>query len=336
MGDARIYSAQTIEELQQEVNTYKETLSALKNGNSVEEILFKNKDFAYFKEKTRALETLIESIHEKQNKRIDTYKKEISTLSEQIEALHLVVEELTKKNTKATSKDSKNLTPKPPTAKRKTTSEPTEEPQHVIPSYQQLQKMVTQAQSIEDLQDGTAQETNRNQQKELQNPSFHNTQPLNKNRKPFNNLNEPATKRISYKFNNINAYPLPVSQKMTETAITKTNDKEPNFYVSNEKETEFKQDSVKKTEEHSINERLTQKLDELLESDALIQKIETLYKKEQAEKISENEMQKTNNFSISEPKTEVKEESIEASSLDKEQESTHNPASSFLNFFRKK
>ena len=49
MGDSKLYSAQDIEKLKQKIATYKDTLTTLKTGNSIDDYLFIKSEFNGFK-----------------------------------------------------------------------------------------------------------------------------------------------------------------------------------------------------------------------------------------------------------------------------------------------
>lgn len=358
MRDANGYSAQAIEELQQKVNTYKDTLSALKGGNSIEEVLFMKAEFTNFKEKTTALETLIETMKDNQNQQIDLYKKEISSLSSQIESLNTVVEQLNKKITSTASTENKvdsNLVKQnSPMTDTQTRKKPTQKQQHVIPSYTQLQKLSTQTQAIEDIEfRSSPQATNQNQQHTQQssapiNTSRYQPEQFNTRRKPFNDLNEPTTQqRISYKFSNVSAIPLSIHtpthhsirEELPKTQVPNIIQAEPTD-VSNDAERTDNKAATDRTEKFSMNDILTHKLDELLKSDEMIQKIETIYQAQHKEKASNThhnmESMSTNKQLKTPAMTELKKESIEPLAPPTQQDTESKAAPSLLNFFRKK
>ncbi|MDD1501596.1 hypothetical protein PVA17_02255 [Lysinibacillus sp. CNPSo 3705] len=95
MEDSKLYSTQGIEQLKQKLEAYKDTLTSLKMGNSIEDYLFMKMDFDEIKTQMALLEELNETIDDKQkNSQIRGYEEQIKLLSAQIESLNQTIEEM--------------------------------------------------------------------------------------------------------------------------------------------------------------------------------------------------------------------------------------------------
>ncbi|MFJ8088098.1 hypothetical protein ACIQ7N_07805 [Lysinibacillus sp. NPDC095746] len=95
MEDSKLYSTQGIEQLKQKIEAYKDTLTSLKMGNSIEDYLFMKMDFDEIKTQMALLEELNETIDDKQkNSQIRGYEEQIKLLSAQIESLNQTIEEM--------------------------------------------------------------------------------------------------------------------------------------------------------------------------------------------------------------------------------------------------
>ena len=115
MEDSKLYCTQDIEKLKQKIEAYKDTLTSLKTGTSIEDYLFMKMDFDGIKTQMALLEGLTETIDDKPNSQIGGYDEQIKLLSAQIESLNQTIEEmnleilkvlnklLTTKNTEATT-----------------------------------------------------------------------------------------------------------------------------------------------------------------------------------------------------------------------------------------
>ena len=66
MEDSKLYSTQGIEKLKQQIEGYKDTLTSLKMGTSIEDYLFMKMDFDEIKTQMALLEELNETIDDKQ------------------------------------------------------------------------------------------------------------------------------------------------------------------------------------------------------------------------------------------------------------------------------
>ncbi|MFJ3390276.1 hypothetical protein [Lysinibacillus sp. NPDC086135] len=95
MEDSKLYSTQDIEKLKQKIEGYKDTLTSLKMGTSIEDYLFMKMDFDEIKSQMALLEELNETIDDKQkNSQIRGYEEQIKLLSAQIESLNQTIEEM--------------------------------------------------------------------------------------------------------------------------------------------------------------------------------------------------------------------------------------------------
>ncbi|TQR34266.1 hypothetical protein C7Y47_09825 [Lysinibacillus sphaericus] len=95
MENSKLYSTQGIEQLKQKIEGYKDTLTSLKMGNSIEDYLFMKMDFDEIKTQMALLEELNETIDDKQkNSQIRGYEEQIKLLSAQIESLNQTIEEM--------------------------------------------------------------------------------------------------------------------------------------------------------------------------------------------------------------------------------------------------
>ncbi len=94
MGDSKLYTAHDIEKLKQKVATYKDTLTSLKTGNSIDGYLFIKNEFNGFKSKILHLEGLAEILDEKQSVQIGEYEQQVKQFSVQINSLNQTVDEL--------------------------------------------------------------------------------------------------------------------------------------------------------------------------------------------------------------------------------------------------
>ncbi|MFC9540394.1 hypothetical protein ACFTQ7_10995 [Lysinibacillus sp. NPDC056959] len=94
MEDLKLYSTRDIEKLKQKIEAYKDTLTSLKTGTSIEDYLFMKMDFDEIKTQMALLEGLTETIDDKQNSHIGGYEEQIKLLSAQIESLNQTIEEM--------------------------------------------------------------------------------------------------------------------------------------------------------------------------------------------------------------------------------------------------
>jgi len=94
MEDSKLYSTQDIEKLKEKIETYRETLTSLKMGTSIEDYLFMKKEFDGLKTQFAHLEGLTETLDDRQNSQIKGYEEQIKLLSTQIELLNQTIEEM--------------------------------------------------------------------------------------------------------------------------------------------------------------------------------------------------------------------------------------------------
>ena len=94
MGDSKLYSAHDIEKLKQKIATYRDTLTTLKTGSSIDGYLFIKNEFNGFKTQISHLEGVAEIMDEKQSVQIGEYEQQVKQFSVQINSLNQTVEEL--------------------------------------------------------------------------------------------------------------------------------------------------------------------------------------------------------------------------------------------------
>lgn len=183
MGNPKLYSARDIETLKQKIATYRDTLTALKTENSIDDYLFMKSEFNGFKTQILHLEGIMEIMDEKQSIQIEEYERQVNSLSVQIDFLNQTVEELNQDislimnnfrtgrsndhieaiNTSVDLKEPLNSTKKneenevnliTEESPQSQTSIPSIQNTNLPPSYKQLQKFVNEAQFIEEIQTG--------------------------------------------------------------------------------------------------------------------------------------------------------------------------------------
>lgn len=94
MDDSKLYSTQDIEKLKEKIDTYRETLTTLKMGTSIEDYLFIKNEFEELKRQIAHLEGLTETLDGKQSMQIKEYEGQVKQLSIQIETLNQAIEEM--------------------------------------------------------------------------------------------------------------------------------------------------------------------------------------------------------------------------------------------------
>ncbi|MGE7946089.1 hypothetical protein [Lysinibacillus sp. NPDC093688] len=94
MENSKLYCTQDIEKLKQKIEAYKDTLTSLKTGTSIEDYLFMKMDFDGIKTQMALLEGQTETIDDKQNSQIGGNEEQIKLLSAQIESLNQTIEEM--------------------------------------------------------------------------------------------------------------------------------------------------------------------------------------------------------------------------------------------------
>jgi len=96
MAEAKLYSAQDIENLKQKIATYRDTLTTLKSGNTIDDYLFMKSELNGFKMQASHLEEVMGRLNGKRSMQIEEYEQQIETFSQQIGSLNQTVEELNK------------------------------------------------------------------------------------------------------------------------------------------------------------------------------------------------------------------------------------------------
>ncbi|WP_203247124.1 hypothetical protein [Sporosarcina beigongshangi] len=96
MADAQLYSAQDIEKLKQKIATYRDTLTTLKSGNTIDDYLFMKSELTGFKMQVSHLEEVMERLNDKRSTQLEEYEQQIDTFAQQIGSLNKTVEELNK------------------------------------------------------------------------------------------------------------------------------------------------------------------------------------------------------------------------------------------------
>jgi len=105
MEDSKLYATQDIEKLKQQIEAYKDTLTSLKMGASIEDYLFMKMDIDEIKTQMALLEDLTETIDDKQkNPQIRGYEEQIKLLSAQIEYLNQTIEDMNREILKVLNK----------------------------------------------------------------------------------------------------------------------------------------------------------------------------------------------------------------------------------------
>lgn len=94
MEESKLYTTQEIENLRQKIETYRESLSSLKMGSSIEDFLYMKQEFDGLKTQMAHLEGITETLDTKQNSYIKGYDDQIRLLSIQIESLNQTMEEM--------------------------------------------------------------------------------------------------------------------------------------------------------------------------------------------------------------------------------------------------
>ncbi|ACA41891.1 hypothetical protein J2D69_21915 [Lysinibacillus sphaericus] len=94
MEESKLYTTQEIENLKQKIETYRESLSSLKTGSSIEDFLYMKQGFDGLKTQIAHLEGITETLDTKQNSYIKGYDDQIRLLSIQIESLNQTMEEM--------------------------------------------------------------------------------------------------------------------------------------------------------------------------------------------------------------------------------------------------
>ncbi|WP_286923446.1 hypothetical protein [Lysinibacillus sp. UBA6686] len=94
MEDSKLYATQDIEKLKEKIENYRETLTSLKMGTSIEDYLFMKKEFDGLKTQIAHFEGQTETLDDRKNSQIKGYGEQIKLLSTQIELLNQTIEEM--------------------------------------------------------------------------------------------------------------------------------------------------------------------------------------------------------------------------------------------------
>ena len=92
MEESKLYTTQEIEKLKQKIETYRESLTSLKMGTSIEDFLYMQQEFDGLKTQMAHLEGITETLDSKQNSYIKGYDDQIKLLLTQIESLNQTIE----------------------------------------------------------------------------------------------------------------------------------------------------------------------------------------------------------------------------------------------------
>ncbi|MEK5037684.1 hypothetical protein [Sporosarcina sp. FSL K6-3457] len=172
MADAKLYSAQDIENLKQKIATYRDTLTTLKSGNTIDDYLIMKSELTGFKMQASHLEEVMGRLNDKQSMQIEEYEQQIETFSQQIGSLNRTVEELNKDlsvvmdqlvndrtgnvNTSVVGQDSVNthynadVVEVTPQLEEKTPLSSIQQPNRP-PSYKHLQSLIARANDIQEV-----------------------------------------------------------------------------------------------------------------------------------------------------------------------------------------
>ncbi|MGE7690877.1 hypothetical protein ACQKMI_16890 [Lysinibacillus sp. NPDC097214] len=120
MENSKLYCTQDIEKLKQKIEAYKDTLTSLKTGTSIEDYLFMKMDFDGIKTQMALLEGQTEKIDDKQNSQIGGNEEQIKLLSAQIESLNQTIEEMNQEILKVLNKLLTSENTEAPTTTHKT------------------------------------------------------------------------------------------------------------------------------------------------------------------------------------------------------------------------
>ena len=94
MADVKLYSAQDIEQLKQKIATYRDTLTTLKSGNSIDDYLFMKSELNGFKMQVSQLQGVMERMDGQRSTQVEGYEQQIDNFSRQMSSLNQTVEEL--------------------------------------------------------------------------------------------------------------------------------------------------------------------------------------------------------------------------------------------------
>jgi len=94
MEDSKLYATQDIGKLKEKIENYRETLTSLKMGTSIEDYLFMKKEFDGLKTQIAHFEGQTETLDDRKNLQVKGYEEQIKLLSTQIELLNQTIEEM--------------------------------------------------------------------------------------------------------------------------------------------------------------------------------------------------------------------------------------------------
>lgn len=94
MENAELYSAQEIEKIKLKIETYRDTLTTLKNETSIEDYLLIKNEFDKFKKQISHLDGLSKTMDVKQSTQIGEYEEQVKQISNQIDFLNQTIEEI--------------------------------------------------------------------------------------------------------------------------------------------------------------------------------------------------------------------------------------------------
>ncbi|MDP1395016.1 hypothetical protein ACM1TL_16275 [Lysinibacillus capsici] len=92
MEESKLYTTQEIENLKEKIESYRESLTSLKMGKSIEDFLYMKQEFDGLKTQMAHLEGITETLDTKQNSYIKGYDDQIRVLSTQLESLNQTIE----------------------------------------------------------------------------------------------------------------------------------------------------------------------------------------------------------------------------------------------------
>ncbi|MFJ7186157.1 hypothetical protein [Lysinibacillus xylanilyticus] len=234
MEDSKLYSTQDIEKLKQKIEAYKDTLTSLKTGTSIEDYLFMKMDFDGIKTQMALLEGLTETIEDKPNSQIGGYEEQIKLLSAQIESLNQTIEEMNQEILRALNKlltientEAPITTPKTENTSKFIANGAQSDPiitqttsQSAValkqPSYKMLQSLAGKARNAQlDVNNGIPSAHNGNQRNVPEDRRFNQQYFQSTNTHPsqiYNGLYRNTTTESTYHFKNAtNAQEIPIN-----------------------------------------------------------------------------------------------------------------------------
>ncbi len=137
MEDTHLYSAREIETLRKKINIYRQTLTALQTGHSVDDPLFTQDEIKSDLPQISQVEGAVKKVGEEQNNPLDVYEQQFKDFFKQIEVLNDTVKELNQDLSEVVDKFNKEGEISPPVVMRETiaTQESMEEMNVTEPSF---------------------------------------------------------------------------------------------------------------------------------------------------------------------------------------------------------